>query len=213
MTVVDVVTQCLARIRARKDLNAFIEVFDDEAIAFAQTVDQKIRNGRAGELAGMVVAVKDNICVRGHGTTCASRMLEQYIPLYNATAVERLIAADAIIIGKTNLDEFAMGSSSERSIYGPVLHPRDPSRVPGGSSGGSAVAVATGMAHAALGSDTGGSIRLPAAFCGVTGLKPSYGRVSRYGLVAFAPSCDQIGPLAGNVEDITRVLRVISGRD
>ncbi len=213
LTLFDVIAGSLARIRARDDLNAFVTVFEEEALRAARGIDEKIRSGRAGPLAGMIVGVKDNICVCGHRTTCASRMLENYVPPYHATAVERLIAADAIIIGKTNLDEFAMGSSSERSIFGPVLHPRDPARVPGGSSGGSAVAVATGMVHAALGSDTGGSIRQPAAFCGVTGLKPTYGRVSRYGLVAFAPSCDQIGPLAGNVEDVARVLRVISGRD
>ena len=203
----------LRSIQDESSLNAFLSVFHDRAIEHAQWVDQKIKNGRAGSLAGMVVAVKDVICMKNSRVTCGSKILEHFISLYDATAVSRLEAEDAIIIGKTNMDEFAMGSSSENSAYGPVLNPYDHHRVPGGSSSGSCVAVAAGMSHTALGTDTGGSIRQPASFCGVVGLKPTYGRVSRYGLVALSSSFDQIGPFAQSVADAARVLQVIAGHD
>lgn len=213
-TTVECVTrQFLDVIEQKKRLNAFLSVLHEKAIAKAQDVDRKIAEGTAGPLAGMVLAVKDVLCMKGEIVTCGSKMLEQFVSLYDATALRRLLDADAVIIGKTNMDEFAMGSSTENSAYGPVLNPRDETRVPGGSSGGSAVAVAAGMAHTALGTDTGGSIRQPAAFCGVVGLKPTYGRVSRYGLVALASSFDQIGPFAHTVADAARVLQVIAGYD
>ena len=203
----------LQRIEAHKHLNAFLSVFPDEALERARAVDRKLATGTAGELAGMVVAIKDVIAMKNKRLTCGSRILEDFVSPYDATVVRRLADADAIFIGKTNMDEFAMGSSNENSAFGPVLHPLDNTRVPGGSSGGSAVAVAAGMATAALGSDTGGSIRQPAALVGAVGLKPTYGRVSRYGLVAFASSFDQIGPFGTSVSDVARVLGVIAGHD
>ncbi len=213
MTAGEIVAGYLDAAARGSSLNAFLRIFDESARARARAVDGKLASGQAGPLAGMVVGIKDNICIRGDRVTCASKILENYTSLYDATVVERLQEADAVVIGKTNLDEFAMGSSTENSAFGAVRHPMDPDRVPGGSSGGSAVAVAAGMAHAALGSDTGGSIRQPAAFCGVVGLKPTYGRVSRYGLVALASSLDQIGPFAGCVADAASVLQVIAGHD
>ncbi|MGA9407783.1 MAG: Asp-tRNA(Asn)/Glu-tRNA(Gln) amidotransferase subunit GatA [Bacteroidota bacterium] len=203
----------LSVVSSRKNLNAFLLVFEEEALEQARSIDKKIRAGNAGPLAGMAVAVKDVLCVKGKRTTCGSKILGDYEGIYDATVIEKLRAADAIIIGKTNMDEFAMGSSTENSAFGPVKNPIDESRVPGGSSGGSAVAVAAGMATAALGTDTGGSIRQPAGLCGVFGLKPTYGRVSRYGLVAFASSFDQIGPFANSARDIARILGVIAGHD
>jgi aspartyl-tRNA(Asn)/glutamyl-tRNA(Gln) amidotransferase subunit A len=197
----------------KNSLNAFLKLFGEQALTQARAVDAKVAAGNAGPLAGMVVAIKDNICIRGEQVSCASRILEGFTSLYDAAVIERLRAADAVFIGKTNLDEFAMGSSTENSAFGPVRHPLDPSRVPGGSSGGSAVAVAGEMADTALGSDTGGSIRQPAAFCGVVGLKPTYGRVSRFGLVALSSSFDQIGPFAHSVADAAAVLQVIAGHD
>jgi aspartyl-tRNA(Asn)/glutamyl-tRNA(Gln) amidotransferase subunit A len=211
---VDVTRAALERINALTDLNAFITVTEEAALRQAATLD---RAAEAGEplppLAGAIVAVKDNMVIRDVRTTAGSRILYNYKPPYTATAVERLESAGAIIIGKTNCDEFAMGSSNENSAYGPVKNPWDTSRVPGGSSGGSAVAVAAGMAMGALGSDTGGSIRQPASLSGVVGLKPTYGRVSRYGLIAFGSSLDQIGPFARCVRDAARLLGVIAGRD
>jgi aspartyl-tRNA(Asn)/glutamyl-tRNA(Gln) amidotransferase subunit A len=212
-TVEGVTGGFLETIEKGKHLNAFLSVFQRKAIERARDVDRKLAAGKAGRLAGMVIAVKDVICMKGERTTCGSKILENFVSLYDATAVARLQAEDAVIIGKTNMDEFAMGSSTENSAYGPVLNPVDESRVPGGSSGGSCVAVAAGMAHAALGTDTGGSIRQPASFCGIVGLKPTYGRVSRYGLVALASSFDQIGPFAGTVADAAAVLQVIAGHD
>jgi aspartyl-tRNA(Asn)/glutamyl-tRNA(Gln) amidotransferase subunit A len=211
----DVVDRYLATIAALDgELHAFITVLVDEARDRAAEIDGRIAAGEdPGPLAGVPVAVKDNLCMRGVPTTCSSRILEGWRPPYDATVVERLHAAGAIVIGKTNLDEFAMGSSTENSAFGPTRNPHDPGRVPGGSSGGSTAAVAAGMAPLALGSDTGGSIRQPAALCGVVGMKPTYGTVSRYGLVAFASSLDQIGPIATSVSDCAALFDVIGGHD
>lgn len=201
----------LDRIKEReKDISAFITVLEEKALASAKKIEQKKERGR---LAGIPVAVKDNIMTKGIRTTCASRILENYLPPYSATVVKKLEREDAIIIGKTNLDEFGMGSSTENSAFFPTKNPWDLRRVPGGSSGGSAAAVAAEQAAASLGSDTGGSIRQPAAFCGLVGLKPTYSRVSRYGLVAFASSLDQIGPLTKTVEDNALLTQIIAGAD
>jgi aspartyl-tRNA(Asn)/glutamyl-tRNA(Gln) amidotransferase subunit A len=195
-------------------VNALLTVTADLALELADACDARVRRGEPFRpLEGVPVAVKDNMVIRGVRTTCGSHILNDYVPPYTATAVRRLLDAGAVVVGKTNMDEFAMGSSNENSAYGPVRNPRAIDRVPGGSSGGSAAAVASGMAVAALGSDTGGSIRLPAAYCGVVGLKPTYGRVSRYGLVAFGSSLDQIGPIANSVSDAARVLAAIAGHD
>lgn len=209
-----IIDQYLQNIESRKDLNAFITVFNKEKLhKRAESIDSKIISKSAGKLAGLVVAVKDAIVVKDERTTSGSRILENYISPYNATVIDRLEKEDAIVIGKANMDEFAMGSSNENSAFGNVLNPLDTSRVPGGSSGGSVVAVAANMSTAALGSETGGSVRLPASFCGVVGLKPTYGRISRYGLTAFASSFDQIGPIGNNVDDTARLTEVIAGFD
>lgn len=203
----------LRQIEENKDINAFLEVFAEEALLSARLIDQKIAEGKAGKLAGLVIGIKDNICFKGHKVTASSKILENFESQYSATVVERLLAEDAIIIGRLNCDEFAMGSSNEKSAYGPVLNPLDKTRVPGGSSGGSAAAVAANLCHATLGSDTGGSIRQPAAFCGTVGLKPTYGRVSRWGLIAYASSFDQIGPITRCAEDAAAIYSVIAGFD
>lgn len=203
----------LDRIKAHEDLNIYVEVFADDAIAQAKTIDEKLKNGTAGRLAGMVIALKDNICFKGHKVSASSKILDGFESLYSATVVERLIEEDAIIIGRVSCDEFAMGSANENSVYGAVKNPRDTNKVPGGSSGGSAAAVAADLCQVALGSDTGGSIRQPAAFCGVVGVKPTYSRVSRHGLIAYASSFDQIGPLAKSVEDAAIVTEIIAGKD
>ena len=203
----------LDRIAKHQDLNIYLEVFSEDAISQAQKVDSKLQAGTAGRLAGMVIALKDNICFKGHKVSASSKILEGFESLYSATVVERLLEEDAIIIGRLNCDEFAMGSSNENSAYGAVKNPVNPTKVPGGSSGGSAAAVAADLCQLALGSDTGGSIRQPAAFCGVVGMKPTYARVSRFGLIAYASSFDQIGPLAKSVEDAALVSEIMAGKD
>ncbi len=213
LTCASAVAGAFERIEGARDLNAVLSTTDDRARARAEEIDRKIADGTAGRLAGMILGVKDNIAVKDERLTCGSKMLEDFTSLYSATAVERLEAEDAIVVAKMNLDEFAMGSSNENSAFGPVLNPLDRERVPGGSSGGSAAAVAAGLVQVALGSETGGSVRQPGAFTGTVGVKPTYGRVSRYGLVAFASSLDQIGPLATNVYDAALVTEVIAGED
>ena len=210
-----VLAASLAIVAARnEELNVFLHVDHEGATAMAAAVDERVAQGlNAGPLAGVPIAIKDNMCQTGIPTTCSSRILDGWRPPYNATVIDRLIAAGAVPVGKTNLDEFAMGSSTETSAFGPTRNPLDPTRVPGGSSGGSAAAVAAGMTPLSLGSDTGGSIRQPAALCGIVGMKPTYGLVSRYGLIAFASSLDQIGPFAATVTDSALLLEVIAGHD
>ena len=210
----DIVANYISEIESKNsEVNAFVTTYFEEALKRAEEVEKKIKNGTAGSLAGAVMGIKDLICERGKRTTCASEILGDFESVYDATVVERLLAEDAILIGRTNMDEFAMGSTNQFSRYGAVKNPVDLTKVPGGSSGGSAAAVAADMVNTTLGSDTGGSIRQPAAFCGVVGLKPTYGRVSRWGLVAYASSFDSIGPFAKNTEDIAKILQVISGFD
>ncbi len=213
-SVVALTTAYLDNIKANAHLNAFLEVFEDEALQRAKALDEKKARGEAtGKLFGLVMALKDNICYKNHKVSASSKILEGFTSIFSATVVERLLAEDAVIIGRANCDEFAMGSSNENSAYGKVLNAFDNTLVPGGSSGGSAVAVQAFMCHAALGSDTGGSIRQPAAFTGTVGLKPTYGRISRWGLIAYASSFDQIGPMTHSVEDAALITEVIAGKD
>ncbi len=213
-TCVETVRMYLDRIQELRHLNAFLEVYEEEALETARRLDERIKSGQeVGSLAGVVIGIKDVICYKGHNVSAASRILEGFTSLYSATAVERLLAADAIIIGNLNCDEFAMGSTNENSAFGPTLNALDNSRVPGGSSGGSAVAVQADLCQVSLGSDTGGSVRQPADFCGIVGLKPTYGRVSRYGLIAYASSFDQIGIFGKDIADVAAVLQIIAGPD
>ncbi|MFD2874524.1 Asp-tRNA(Asn)/Glu-tRNA(Gln) amidotransferase subunit GatA [Mucilaginibacter ximonensis] len=213
VTVEKLVKGYLSAIEKNAHLNAFNEVFADEAIQRAVEVDARLKKGAAGKLAGMVIAIKDNICYKGHKVSASSKILSNFESIYSATIVERLLSEDAIIIGRCNCDEFAMGAANETSYYGPVKNYADNTKVSGGSSGGSAVAVQAGMCHAAIGTDTGGSVRQPAAFCGTVGFKPTYGRISRHGLIAYASSFDQAGPITNSVEDAALLLEVMAGAD
>ena len=213
ITLPELVDHYLIQIKKHEHINAFVEVFEEEARAAAILVQKKWESGTAGQLAGMVIGIKDNICYKDHKVSASSLILQGFESLYSATVVEKLLAEDAIIIGRLNCDEFVMGSSNEKSFFGPVLNPLDNTRVPGGSSGGSAAAVAADLCLAALGSDTGGSIRQPAAYTGVIGLKPTYGRISRHGLIAYASSFDQIGPITSSIEDAELLLVIMAGPD
>ncbi len=215
ITATDLVQESLTKIKTEQpQIKAFLAINEEGALTRAKELDEKLSTSQThGLLAAIPAGVKDNLCTEGLTTTCASQLLANYNPIYNATVVDKLLDADAVIMGKTNMDEYAMGSSTENSGFYPTLNPWDLERVPGGSSGGSAASVAAGLVEYSLGTDTGGSIRQPAAFCGVVGLKPTYGRVSRYGLVAFASSLDQVGPITKTVEDSAYVLQVIAGHD
>ncbi|WP_428065747.1 Asp-tRNA(Asn)/Glu-tRNA(Gln) amidotransferase subunit GatA [Candidatus Avelusimicrobium facis] len=215
LTAREAVFEALCKIKElNPQINAFVEVWPEEALHRAEEIDaRRARGEKLGPLAGVPVGIKDNILYKGHKATCCSKMLANYVAPYNSTVVNKLLAADAVIVGRTNMDEFAMGSSNQTSVYGPARNPVDFDRVPGGSSGGSAAAVAAGMVPAALGTDTGGSVRQPASFCGVVGVKPGYGRISRYGIVAFSSSADQVGVLAGDVQSAALMLEVLCGRD
>lgn len=213
LSVEEHISSLLKNIHENEHLNAFLEVYSQEALERAKEIDQKIQSGNQGRLAGMVIGLKDNIAYKGHRFSASSKILEGFESQFSATAVERLLNEDAIIIGRLNCDEFAMGSSNENSAFGAVSNQLDSAYVPGGSSGGSAVAVGAGLCHVALGSDTGGSIRQPASFTGTVGFKPTYGRISRYGLIAYASSFDQIGPFSRSVEDAALVSEVMMGKD
>jgi aspartyl-tRNA(Asn)/glutamyl-tRNA(Gln) amidotransferase subunit A len=213
VTVEGLTKNYLERIKTYAHLNAFNEVFEQEALSRSKEIDARIRAGKAGKLAGMVIAIKDNICYKGHKVSASSKILDGFTSIYSSTVVERLIAEDAVIIGRCNCDEFAMGASNENSYFGPVKNYADNTRVSGGSSGGSAVAVQAGLCHAAIGTDTGGSVRQPASFCGAIGLKPTYGRISRHGIIAYASSFDQVGPITRSVEDAALLLEVMAGAD
>ena len=212
-TVENITRYYLSEIEAKAHLNIFLEVFTEDALATSKLIDEKIKKGTAGRLAGMVIGLKDNLAYKGHKVSAASKILEGFESLYTASAVQRLLDEDAIIIGRLNCDEFAMGSSNENSAFGPVLNPLNEKMVPGGSSGGSAAAIAANLCTVSLGSDTGGSIRQPASFTGTVGFKPTYGRISRYGLLAYASSFDQIGPFTTTVEDAALVTEVMAGMD
>lgn len=214
ITCLQTVKDYLGAIAAQNHLNAFIRVYEEEASSRAALLDARIQNGEpVGRLAGVVIAIKDVLCYKDHPVSAASKILDGFSSLYSATAIERLLQEDAIIIGHVNCDEFAMGSTNELSAYGKVLNARDTSRVPGGSSGGSAVAVQADLCMISLGSDTGGSVRQPADFCGIIGLKPTYGRISRHGLIAYASSFDQIGIFGKNIDDVALILQTIAGED
>ena len=212
ISLVQICQEYINRIKSSTS-NAFIEVFEEEALSKAEEIQKKVISNDFGLLAGIFVGLKDNICYKDHRLTASSKMLEGFKSLFSATAVEKILNEDAIILGRLNCDEFAMGSSNENSIYGPVKNPKDEKKVPGGSSGGSAAAVAEGLCNIALGSDTGGSIRQPASYCGVIGVKPTYGRISRYGLIAYGSSFDQIGIFSKTIQDANILIHVMSGSD